>query len=605
MKICPTCQKQFPNGFQYCPNDTDLLRMAEEDLRQTQIVSPVTVKPREPVRTERVPAEPVLPVLDVTRQTEALGATTPVRPAGPAREDALAAELPFRGERPAPIVSEPAHSQPLSGSAKKTTPITTVGVTARVGRQEPPRTAAEASKVEGGMSFILPEEGNILRRLKDGFGQFLSTLGKSAPKGEQGGPFSIQQEVGLFKRLKDNASLSAAFVGKAAPSGDNAFLVPESGSILKRLRESSKTFVDDFGKKAPEPKPGELGEFVFLLRDDPIYTRVGREVKSAAIEFRKDPKGFAVSVLKGDGTTRRRLRLLQAGVATAMIAYAFIFTSFLLGGLFNFGKKDKSADELEVIGQLTMPSVDVKDAPKETPRGKGGFTGGSKPKVEQARGGGGGGREQVTPPSKGVPPQMSLTQQILPPNPEPPKIKNPSLPVPSTVYGDPKALPDLKGPIGDPLGAPAPPSSGPGTIAGIGRGDGTGVGPGSGGGVGPGSGGNAGGRDMSLGGGRGPGGSGGILDMGRDGVGRIQILSKEKAKYTEEARQNKVQGTVVLSAVFTNDGQVTSVRVIRGLPDGLTEKAIEAAKKIRFQPATKNGMAVTVRGQLEFTFNLY
>ena len=93
--------------------------------------------------------------------------------------------------------------------------------------------------------------------------------------------------------------------------------------------------------------------------------------------------------------------------------------------------------------------------------------------------------------------------------------------------------------------------------------------------------------------------------MGQDGVGRIQILFKEKAKYTEEARQNKIQGTVVLSAVFTSDGQVTSVRVIRGLPDGLTEKAIEAAKKIRFQPATKNGAAVTVRGQLEFTFNLY
>jgi TonB family protein len=93
--------------------------------------------------------------------------------------------------------------------------------------------------------------------------------------------------------------------------------------------------------------------------------------------------------------------------------------------------------------------------------------------------------------------------------------------------------------------------------------------------------------------------------MGQNGVGRIVILYKEKARYTEEARQNKVQGTVVLSAVFTSDGRVTQVRVIRGLPDGLTEKAIEAAQKIKFQPATKSGVAVTVRGQLEFTFNLY
>ena len=93
--------------------------------------------------------------------------------------------------------------------------------------------------------------------------------------------------------------------------------------------------------------------------------------------------------------------------------------------------------------------------------------------------------------------------------------------------------------------------------------------------------------------------------MGQNGVGRIVILYKEKARYTEEARQNKVQGTVVLSAVFTSDGRVTQVRVIRGLPDGLTEKVIEAAQKIKFQPATKQGVAVTVRGQLEFTFNLY
>jgi len=40
-------------------------------------------------------------------------------------------------------------------------------------------------------------------------------------------------------------------------------------------------------------------------------------------------------------------------------------------------------------------------------------------------------------------------------------------------------------------------------------------------------------------------------------------------------------------------------------PDGLTEKAIEVAKKIRFNPAVKNGAPVSVRGQLEFSFNLY
>ena len=86
---------------------------------------------------------------------------------------------------------------------------------------------------------------------------------------------------------------------------------------------------------------------------------------------------------------------------------------------------------------------------------------------------------------------------------------------------------------------------------------------------------------------------------------RPTILYREKAKYTEEARQNKIQGTVVLQVVFNVNGSITEVKVIRGLPDGLTEKAIEAAKKIRFNPAVKNGTPVSVRGSLEFTFNLY
>lgn len=584
MKICPTCEKQFPNGFQYCPNDTELLVTAEEHLRRTQTMSALAdsaLKPQvAPPATELLVDSPATAPLSETdmRRTIEISAIQPEAP------------------RTAP--TEPA---PTSRITPLATPA--VAKTAPTGA----RSAVGAQATTGGMSFILPEEGSIFSRLGEGVGQFFTYFGKKAPAVQGEGRFSIPEEQGLFARLKDGAGQFVKYFGKSAPAGDNEFLVPEPGSIVKRLRDSLKLFIEDFGKKAPELKPGELGDFEFLLKDEPIYTRVGRELKSAAVEFRRDPRGFVVSVIKGDGSTRRRQRLLQAGVAMAMIAYAFIFTSFLLAGLLNFGKTAKPEEEkLELLGKLMEPmDVKVADAPKETPKGKGGFTGGSKPKVEQAHGGGGGGREQVTPPSKGNPPQMALTPQIVMPNPEPPKIKNPSLPVAATVYGDPKALPDLKGPIGDPQGAPAPPSSGPGTVAGIGRGAGTGVGPGSGGGAGPGSGGNAGGGDMAFGGGRGPGGSGGVYDMGRDGVGRIQILFKEKAKYTEEARQNKIQGTVVLSAVFTSDGQVTSVRVIRGLPDGLTEKAIEAAKKIRFQPATKNGAAVTVRGQLEFTFNLY
>jgi TonB family protein len=83
------------------------------------------------------------------------------------------------------------------------------------------------------------------------------------------------------------------------------------------------------------------------------------------------------------------------------------------------------------------------------------------------------------------------------------------------------------------------------------------------------------------------------------------ILYREVAKYTEIARTNRVQGTVVLQVVFAANGEIQDIRIIRALPDGLTHKAIEAARKIRFNPATRNGEPVSVRGLLEFTWNLY
>jgi TonB family protein len=82
------------------------------------------------------------------------------------------------------------------------------------------------------------------------------------------------------------------------------------------------------------------------------------------------------------------------------------------------------------------------------------------------------------------------------------------------------------------------------------------------------------------------------------------ILYKVKASYTEHARRNRIEGEVVLNVVFAADGAIHSIRVVRGLPDGLTEKAIEAAKKTRFRPAIENGAPVSVRGDLSFTFSL-
>lgn len=86
---------------------------------------------------------------------------------------------------------------------------------------------------------------------------------------------------------------------------------------------------------------------------------------------------------------------------------------------------------------------------------------------------------------------------------------------------------------------------------------------------------------------------------------RPKITYRERARYTKEARDNKVEGKIFLSLVFGADGVIRDIQVERGLPHGLNEEAIEAAKTIRFEPAMKDGKPVSVRGKLEYSFNLY
>jgi len=86
---------------------------------------------------------------------------------------------------------------------------------------------------------------------------------------------------------------------------------------------------------------------------------------------------------------------------------------------------------------------------------------------------------------------------------------------------------------------------------------------------------------------------------------RWKVVSKPEPSYTEQARQNQVTGTVVLRGIFSSSGAVENITVLRGLPEGLTERSVDAARKIRFIPAIKDGRFVSMWMQLEYNFNLY
>lgn len=84
---------------------------------------------------------------------------------------------------------------------------------------------------------------------------------------------------------------------------------------------------------------------------------------------------------------------------------------------------------------------------------------------------------------------------------------------------------------------------------------------------------------------------------------KVRITAKPEAEYTSEGIRKDISGTIVLRAVFTGTGRIVNIRVVSGLPYGLTEAAVEAARKIKFEPALKDGKPVSMWLQLVYNFN--
>lgn len=74
--------------------------------------------------------------------------------------------------------------------------------------------------------------------------------------------------------------------------------------------------------------------------------------------------------------------------------------------------------------------------------------------------------------------------------------------------------------------------------------------------------------------------------------------------YTEEARMARIQGTAILSCVIDREGNVTDVKVLKGLTLGLTESAIKTVKTWKFEPAMRGGEPVAVYFNLVINFHL-
>ena len=82
------------------------------------------------------------------------------------------------------------------------------------------------------------------------------------------------------------------------------------------------------------------------------------------------------------------------------------------------------------------------------------------------------------------------------------------------------------------------------------------------------------------------------------------VVQKVEPAYTEEARQAKTQGTVLLKMVVGTDGLARDITVEKGIGMGLDQNAIQAVRQWQFKPAERDGKPVAVRAKVAINFRL-
>jgi TonB family protein len=379
--------------------------------------------------------------------------------------------------------------------------------------------------------------------------------------------------------------------------------------------------------------PVGAGEYHLTFVDDTGLTRrLMGELKEVAHhseltwpEFKRDPFGYSKRFVVGYSSLLWRFfssRNVAIATSSALLLVLSVIIAFIVYGRNHSGSGFGQRDNDLVVEQLINPEEIPPEEEQETKpdkaigAGQGGRVGfskgkgeGSLPKPAKAGGGGGGGQQDLTAAQQGrIPPPSEIPALI----PTTPPVRPALLPV-AGINIDPALYKSQNyDRFGDPNSREQATSAGPGTGNGMGKGVGAGIGPGDGQGYGPGHDKNMGGGDYAPGGG---GAGGGTGNNGLDYANRVfkpnevsskaRIISRPEPQYTEEARKNQVSGTVVLRAVFSSNGTVTNIRTVSGLPNGLTERAMAAARQIRFTPATKDGHAVSQYIQIEYNFNLY
>jgi protein TonB len=377
---------------------------------------------------------------------------------------------------------------------------------------------------------------------------------------------------------------------KAAPP------VIETAAVAAVQPEASseEAKAETIAEVQPEDTPLETKTFTAAAGASGNYQTVADNYhKTSAPEISRRDDGYHVTVVEEKNGKQRNLLLL--GSMALVLTMAFGSTVY---SLFN---KDLLIGSIGEDSSVYIPIVD--EVPMEVEEEE------PKKDDDDGGGGGGGGRDKPTPTSKGQlatqteKPMIAPTVTLV--------KKDFELKYQASTQGT-KQIKQTDEPYGDPNSKYTLSSDGMGT--GGGQGSGIGTGQGSGRGTGQGSGiGSGSGSGNGNGNGSGTGDGSGSLPKPPPppkpvpvGVTEgVKILSRPQPKYTDAARQNQVQGTVTVKVTFNANGSIGSIAPVSGLPYGLTEQAIAAARSIKFEPAKRNGVPYSVAKTVAYTFTIY
>jgi len=88
------------------------------------------------------------------------------------------------------------------------------------------------------------------------------------------------------------------------------------------------------------------------------------------------------------------------------------------------------------------------------------------------------------------------------------------------------------------------------------------------------------------------------------GKAALQKYIKANLIYPDEARKNRIEGIVYLTAEIDDNGKVIHVEIIKGLAGGCNEEAVRLIKNVRFGGVRNKGVRVKTKKQFRIRFKL-